>query len=552
MNELIPKNKYYTIKKCELCKKDFESLTKRNQRFCCGKCSSEFTGMDKNRIAKIKKTKLEKYGDENYVNVDKLKRTCLSKYGVDNASKSPIVIEKIKSTNRERFGVDWTFQSESVKRKIEDSNLDKYGTIKPSQSDIIKIRVKGTVREKYGCDNVFQNETIKDKIYSTNIEKYGSKTPINSPELKAKSMSKNRILMWEKLKLNHKLNLTVTMLSEQSEYINTHRSNKYKFRCNTCEDIFEDHIDGGHIPRCLKCKPYIKGFSLMEKEVHGYIRSILRSDVEVKEKCRDIISGELDIVIPSKNIAVEFNGTYWHSDVAGGKDRRYHLNKTEQCFKKGIKLIHIFEDEWVNRQDVVKSRLKHILGVSLDKKIHARKCEIMEVSSKECNLFLEKHHLQGKCNSSARYGLFYENKLVSVMTFGKMRISLGNSNKPDEYEMYRHCSDGIVVGGSSKLFKHFLNTHKPIRVISYSDRRWGTGEIYDKLGFSFISNTTPNYFYIKYGQLDRLHRYNFSKHRLKDKLEKFDKNLTEWQNMQMNGYDRIWDCGHGKWVFETK
>ena len=548
MSELKPKSSYYIVKRCELCNVEFESLIKRQQRFCSGKCSSKFTGKDSDRIDKIKKTKLEKYGSETYVNSEKAKNTCLEKYGVDNASKTDDVIRKIKNSNKKKFGVEWSFQSDVVKNKIKSTNLRKYGVESASQSPIIRNRVNKTVLKKYGVDNVFKNEEIKSKIYNTNLKKYGTKIPVNSEELKLKVSQKNKISTWEKLKQNPKINESVSICFDVNEYVNTDRTNLYKFKCNKCNTIFEDHIDGGHIPRCLICKPYIRGTSIMEKEIYDYIKSILTDSVEIQTKVRGIISGELDIFIPAKNVAIEFNGIYWHSELSGKKPKSYHLKKTEECLSKNIRLIHIFEDEWEKKESIVKSRLSNILNVGGSNKIYARNCEVREIDNHNCELFLETNHIQGTCRSPIRLALFEGEKIVSVMTFGKLRNVLGNTSKSDEYEMYRFCSNKTVVGGASKLLNYFIKTYNPKKITSYSDRRWSNGDVYKKMGFVLESNTSPNYFYIKYGYCDRINRYGFVKHNLFDKLEKFDNNLTEWQNMQLNGYDRIWDCGHGKWI----
>lgn len=546
MSELKPKNKYYIIKNCEFCNSQFESLVKRNQRFCSASCSSKSTGKDKNRIDKIKKTKFERYGSETYVNPEKSKKTCLERYGVDNVSKSEDVINKIKESNIKKYGTEWTFQSDIVKEKIRNTNVERYGMINPSQSPEIREKVKNTCVEKYGVDCIFKNEEVKSKIYKTNMEKYGTKIPVNSDELKCKVLEKNKISMFEKLKTNSKINEYVSICFDIDGYVNTNRENLYKFKCKTCDNIFEDHIDGGHIPRCLSCRPYINGTSIMEKEIGEYIESILGSEIEIKTKVRGIISGELDIFIPSKNIAIEFNGTYWHSEISGKKSKKYHLKKTEECLSKDIRLIHIFEDEWDKKKSIVKSRLSNILNVS-NKKIYARNCNIIEIDNKECELFLENNHIQGNCRSPIRLALSINNEVVSVMTFGKMRNVLGNSSKQYEYEMYRFCSSVNVIGGASKLLTYFIKKYSPKKITSYSDRRWSNGDVYNKLGFHLKSYTPPNYFYIKYGYCDRHSRYGFTKHKLSNKLENFDETLTEWENMQLNGYDRIWDCGHGKW-----
>ena len=255
-----PKNpKYYIFKKCLSCQSEFESLIKRNQRLCSPKCSAVYTSLNKDRISKIKGTKLLRYGSETYVNPDKAKKTCLEKYGVDNFSKTEESSLRIKNSNIEKYGVEWSWQSEEVKNKIKITNLEKYGFENASSSKIIRKKVKDTVNEKYGVDNVFQNELVKNKIYDTNIRKYGTKVPINSPELKHKMLIEVRRNNYKRIFEVSKINKYITPLFTEDEYIGTDRINRYSFKCNICSNIFDDHIDGGHIPRCLICNPFICG-----------------------------------------------------------------------------------------------------------------------------------------------------------------------------------------------------------------------------------------------------------------------------------------------------
>jgi hypothetical protein len=274
----------------------------------------------------------------------------------------------------------------------------------------------------------------------------------------------------------------------------------------------------------------------------------------VEQRNRDILHGlELDIYIPSKYIAIEVNGNFWHSEVGGHKYKNYHINKTVQCNNNGIRLIHIFEDEWIENEAIVKSRLKHILNVNDHyKSIFARKCEIKQISSSDSKLFLTDHHIQGCVNASINLGAYYNNELISVMTFGKFRSALGSKNQnSNEYEMYRFCSksDIKVVGIAGRLLSYFIRLHNPQKIISYSDRRWGApvGSLYEKIGFNRISIGIPNYWYVNKDYLRRVHRFNFRKSELPSKLKTFNPQLTEWENMQLNGYDRIWDCGNFKY-----
>jgi hypothetical protein len=164
-------------------------------------------------------------------------------------------------------------------------------------------------------------------------------------------------------------------------------------------------------------------------------------------------------------------------------------------------------------------------------------------------IFLEKNHLQGSDTSSIKLGLYYKNELVSVMTFGNLRISLGSKNvNPNTYEMYRFCSklNTSVIGAAGKLLTYFIKTYAPSKLISYADKRWSTGELYTKLGFNLISESRPSYFYTK-DHYRKYHRFLFRKSELAKKLTAFDPTKTEWENMKNNGWDRIWDCGNLKY-----
>lgn len=542
--------KFWIEKKCELCDKIFWSLKKRNQRFCNNKCSTNFTANDKNRIDKIKKTKLEKYGNESFVNPEKTKKTCIEKYGVDNVSKSDIIKNKIIEVNRKKYGVDYSWQNEEVKEKIRNTNLKKYGVENPSSSEIVKRNREETVYKKYGVFNVFQNKKILDKIINTNLDRYGVEFPRQSFQIKEKIIHSHRITIYNKNK--QKFQHLVEFLFEFKDFKGIDKQYIYNFRCKKCNTIFKDHLDGNGHPRCLICFPYSQGFSFKEKEIIDFLKELMPYE-NIIERSRSIIKGlELDIYIPSKKIAIEFNGLYWHSEIGGNKDKNYHLNKTNACQNCGIRLIHIFEDEWVNNREIVENRLKHFLFKNNENKIHARKCEVKEIDRGTSSNFLNKYHLQGEDNSSIKFGAYYNNELVAVMTFGQLRRALGNRSKKNEYEMYRFATSKLVVGGSSRLLSHFIKTYNPFKIISYADKRWSNGNLYEKLEFKLISQTQPGYWYFRPGYPIRYHRFNFRKNVLKSKLEIFDEKLTEWENMKLNGYDRIWDCGNLKyeWVNE--
>lgn len=287
-----------------------------------------------------------------------------------------------------------------------------------------------------------------------------------------------------------------------------------------------------------------------QSEINDYIKSL---GFETRLRRKNFV--ELDIFIESKNIAIEYNGLYWHSELHGDKSSTYHLNKTEYCEKNGIHLIHIFEDEWRDSRDLIKSRLNNILGVNQNR-IFARKCEIKVVVNKEKSKFLEGNHLQGSDNSSIRIGLYHENKLVSIMTFRKPLVSMGHKNtSTNTIELSRFCStlNTNVIGGANKLFKYFITNYPEYNnIITYADRRWAStnsNTLYDTLGFTRIGMSKPNYWYMKRHK-DRVSRFNYTKHKILVNFPTADPNLSEWENMRKLNFDRIWDCGTIKYKFE--
>lgn len=324
--------------------------------------------------------------------------------------------------------------------------------------------------------------------------------------------------------------------------IYTKMSEEIKVFCNKHKYTF-NVIPGNHLYKQQRCPKCSKNLSKPEEGLRKFVKKL---DKEIKFNDRRAIKPlELDVLLPKRKIAFELNGIYWHKEDFVGKN--YHRDKTIACKEKGIRLIHIFEDEWNNKSDIVKSRISNLLNFTSNK-IYGRQCEIKKVSSKECKKFLNYNHIQGNVNSSVKLGLYYEEELVSIMTFGKLRKSLGQSSKEGSWELLRFCNkiNTLVLGAASKLLKHFEKNYKPEQLTSYADYRWSEGDLYNKLGFNFIHLSEPNYFYLDPKHTVRYHRYNFTKHKLVK--EGYDKDKTEKEIMKERGYHRIYDCGSLKFV----
>jgi hypothetical protein len=210
-------------------------------------------------------------------------------------------------------------------------------------------------------------------------------------------------------------------------------------------------------------------------------------------------------------------------------------------------LIHIWEDDWLYKKDIVKSILSNKLGFTSNR-IFARKCKIGIVSNESTRTFLETNHIQGFVGSKVKLGLYYEGELVSIMTFGGLRKSLGYNNIENSWELLRFCNkiNLTVIGGASKLFSHFLKEYSPKLVISFCDYSRSSGNLYEKLNFEFSHLSEPNYYYIVDGL--RKHRFNYRKDRLVRKGANSE--LSESKIMSELGYNKIYDCGMQKWIYK--
>lgn len=534
-------------KKCPQCNDEFTVYKSLHQVYCSIQCRVDSEEVQK----KYKEAMVQKYDVEHPSKSDEIKKkkteTNLERFGVGNPLQSEDIKEGIRQLNLEKYGVEHHFQSEDVNKKIKETNIKRYGVENPMQNGHILKKAQSTNLKRYGFKSSFENESVRQKYSENSMDKYGVDHPMKSEEVK----NKRKKLFYEYLLKSDRLKKKVEPLFELDDYSGCGQF--YEFKCNNCENIFEDHLNDGRIPRCVECYPYTGRNSKMEYELIKYLQ---KNDIEFEHGENTILDKyrELDIYLPEYEMAIEMNGLYWHSEQRG-KEKNYHLNKTNECENKGISLFHIFEDEWLNNEDLIADMLLHRLNLSEKGRVYGRNTIVKGVSPKDKNLFLNKYHIQGEDRSSIKLGLYEDGELVSIMTFSKPRVALGqNSKTEDVWELSRFCSSKIVVGGASKLFTHFIRNHNPDEVYSYADRRRTStldGSVYDKLGFKKDSITRPNYWYVDFNTGIRYHRFNFRKNVLNEKLDNFDSDLTEYENMLLNGYDRIWDCGSIKYIWNN-
>lgn len=310
-------------------------------------------------------------------------------------------------------------------------------------------------------------------------------------------------------------------------------------------NVSRSHIRSQLIENGIKIKPIEPSWrSKPEIDLYDYLIKEFPNDNWTHSNKSIINPYELDIVNLDKKLAIEYCGLYWHSEGSSGKKQNYHREKYLKCKENGYKLITVFDSDDIVK---VKNLILKLLGKT--EKIGARKTIIKRLTSKVAMEFHNNHHLHSSVGGSFHYGLLYENNLLMVISFGKNRFS-----KNYEYECSRLTSHGnyTVVGGVSKLMKHFIKEVNPNSIITFADLRFGDGNVYTKCGFERVEDSPPNYWYSKKYTPELHSRVKFQKHKLKTQLETFDITKTEFENMFENGWDRIWDCGNGKYVWKNK
>lgn len=404
-------------------------------------------------------------------------------------------------------------------------------------SELRKLMTQKANRTKEEFSDGRKMEII-EKRKKTNLIKWGVENISHNLQIR-EEISK-------KLKLSiprYKLEKTKQKIKNQNKFEIIEISDDLILRCKKCLGEFKisrslfNQRGRFDINQCLVCNP-INNNSNFENEVYEFISENYKG--LIYNKYKKFKKYEIDIYLPDIKIGIECNGLWWHSDEY--KDKKYHIEKSDFFLKEGIRIIHVWEDDWKFKREIIKSKLRNLI-IPNQNKIWARNCALSEVDSITSKKFLDENHLQGSINSKYRIGLFLKNELVCLMTFGDFRRNLGRKKVEKNYELYRFCSKGdlIVVGGASKLLKYFISNFNPQKIISYASRDWSGGNLYEKIGFSLVKQTDPNYHYFHKDEGIRKNRFGFRK----DKLIKdgFDPNLTEIEIMYKRGYRRIYDTG---------
>ena len=513
--ENLPKNSNYKIEvECDLCGSNKLVIYNAYNRYLKNSPDGKYR-CNKCNIDLKKKTSLEKYGD--YMNRCKYRNTCIEKYGESHYNKIDFFKNKIKNTNLEKYGVEYPMQN----------------------IDVIK-KYKETIKEKYGVEYPMQNMDVIKKSFSTMVDKYGYKYSMQIEEIRNKIIENSTKTKKESIFIKNDDIIEIK-----------YDENLYISKCPICKNNYEitPHMYSMRKKYntiiCTICNKIGNFSSGEEIKLSNFIKNVYHGEILLN--IRSVISPyELDIYLPELNLAFEFNGVYWHSELY--KEKNYHKIKSDLCDNKGIQLIHVWEDDWTYKQEIIKSMILNKLKLNSNK-IFARKCEIKEVSNnKLISIFLESNHMQGYIGSSVKLGLFFNNELVSLMTFGKKRKIMNYKSRENEFELLRFCNklNTTVVGGATRLFNNFIKIYDPVEVLTYADRSYSNGNLYNQLGFTFISKTDPNYYYIIDGV--RKHRFGFRKDILIK--EGHDPSKTEDEIMSSKNIKRIYNAGNLKFIYK--
>lgn len=482
---------------------------------------------NKENAASLQNNKTE---EQRKITNEKRKHTTLAKYGVDNVGKSQQSIEKAAKTCLERYGAPSPTQSPQILEKVKNSMLSNHGVEYAQQNIDIRQKSENTYKQRYQAHRPAKNPDIRNKMSQTMLEKYGVKHNMQLEKFVEIARLNRRDRAFDAI-ISARPSAMPLFNKEQFKVGNS--DTEWQWKCNSCSTVFNQKITSGKDVRCTRC---FDNQSYGEVEIKNWLTT---KKVKFIQKDRKLIAPyELDFYMPEHNLAIEFNGLWWHSDKIV-VNRKYHYNKFEMAKNAGIKLIQIWEHDFKNKKDIIWSRLANALQQHSEK-IGARKCTIKTVPFKDAKIFLETYHLQGFRPSKYTYGLFYQDDLIAVMGISKSRY-----NKNFDWEIIRYAvKSGITVqGGLSRFLSHIKTQFGSCSVISYADLCWGLGDGYKKAGFTLDKITAPNYYYFK-NINDVRSRLEFQKHKIKNMA----KGNSEREIAENMGYTRFYDAGNAVWI----
>lgn len=430
---------------------------------------------------------------------DKRRKIIKERYGVENPMNNQELKERQKQSVMDKYGVENVSQVKEVRDKVRKTNLEKYGNEEFLASEDGKQKKLEGIRTKYGVDNVFQSEEIKDKIKQTSLEKYGFEHHFKD---KDRALENAKLVVEQKIK-NGTIKLyegkTISEWRKNSEYSNS------RFRVLINQHGFD------------VAKTMTPRFSCLEQIFEKWL---IEKDISYKKQFA-VENRFADFLLTDYNLIIELDGLYWHSELEQ-KDNDYHIKKRDLYIKHGYTPLFFREDEINNKLDIVKSIILNKMGQS--NRIFARKCNIINMDRENSKKFFEQNHLMGK-GRGVTYGLMYNNELVSAIIIRK------KSGKHYEISRFCHKLGCQVVGGFSRLIKHFLRNHDVELLTTFIDRRYGAGDYLGALGFEF-KNCSPSFCWTN--TTECVHRLRF-----------------RGNSGYSKGFIKLWDCGQARYDLQT-
>ena len=467
------------------------------------------------------------------------KKSMASKISESSATRDwDAVIDKRRATNLEKYGHINAAQTPAIIQKHKDYYAD------PVKSAKAVENLKATCMEKYGVTNPNKLEWVRDKIAETNIDRYGVKNVKQCPEINSKihmtrtkraEESNGRYLIDATYEsMVRKLKSIGYTLNVKKEDYNGTKVGKYSFTHDMCGTHFTRSFNGLRTdtmcPHCFYTeKKWVSG---EEQSVMGYIESL---GIPFTKSRQDIINPyHLDIYIPSFNLAIEYNGLYWHSEKSGGKDTEYHWMKMDRCNKVGLQLISIFSDEWLEKQDIVKSILSNRFGKS--QVIEATACEIRELAIEGAWEFFDKNHIDGGNEGTVAIGLFWQDELIAAINFAPDELS-----GAQQWQLVQYCPIlfKTVNGGLKRLIDYFVEKYRPSVITAINDARWFQGTTFTELGFTYDGITDVHEMYTDY-----IVRLPLEKMVMMERYNDVEMEINPENALDVNKLDRVWDCGN--------
>lgn len=575
----------YAPRKCKECGKEFIPNSGK-QNYCkdihyrpcpiCGKPVEVRHFSDKLRTCSIEcmlnlkdRTNLKRYGTLDPGNSEaakeKRKQTNLKKYGVENPFQSEEVKKKSKETIKEKYGVEYVSQSEEIKQKVSKSWSDKsenevnainelrkqscikrYGVENPTQSDEIQQKIRATDLKKYGVEYHIASKEVREKSQQTMLRRYGTIHPMTLEYFQ----NKRKDTCIKMYGVDHPLKSQEYIDKLRLHYLETtgydwpmgQSIDSIKKRRNTCIERY------GVPAACVLPENLEKAFKVRSNTTSKLSKMNLKFkdlldalNIECELEYR-IENRFYDIHLADTNILIEIDPTWTHCSkgcIYQNLDKNYHQNKSLIAEKHGFRCIHIFDwNDW-----------DKIINIIMPKSpIYARNCKLVYLNESDCNIFLRKYHLQGSVSGQiVCLGLIYNDELIQVMTFGKPRY-----NRNYQWELLRLCTAPSlkVIGGASKLFKHFIKDANPESMISYCDRSKFTGHVYENMGFKYLRTNDPNIWWNRGGK--KVISNNLLLQRGFDQLfgTDFGKGSSNEELMMNHHWRPVYDCGQAvyEWI----